>query len=42
MGDAEFWSLQPAMLAVDSGAVRVRRMLAELIRRERAEEQPAP
>ena len=42
MGDAEFWSLQPAMLTVDSGAVRVRRVLAELIRRERAEQQPAP
>lgn len=35
MGDAEFWSLKPALLAVDAGAVMARRHLAGLIALER-------
>jgi nitrite reductase/ring-hydroxylating ferredoxin subunit len=31
MGDAEFWSLRPAILSVDTGSVRVRRRLAKMI-----------
>ena len=34
MGDAEFWSLRPALLTIDKGPVLVRRTLAQLIRRE--------
>ncbi len=34
MDGEDFWSLQPAILACDAGAVRARRMLQKLIRRE--------
>jgi phenylpropionate dioxygenase-like ring-hydroxylating dioxygenase large terminal subunit len=37
IGDAEFWSLKPVLLAGDAGSVRVRRKLQQLV----AEEQPA-
>lgn len=38
IGDADFWSLKPVMLAGDVGAVRVRRRLDALIAAERAEQ----
>mgnify|MGYP001601314563 CR=1 FL=1 len=34
MGDADFWSLKPVLLANDAGAVRVRRLLRQLIESE--------
>jgi hypothetical protein len=36
MGDAEFWSPQPILLASDSGAIRARKVLATLIEAESA------
>ena len=36
MGDADFWSLGPALLPVDAGAVRARRIVERLLREERA------
>lgn len=36
MGDADFWSLRPAILPSDAGAVHVRRHLANMIRTEAA------
>lgn len=36
MGDADFWSLQPALLPVDAGALRARRIVERLLRDERA------
>jgi len=38
MAAADFWSLQPVLLNIDSAAVRVRRMLARLIDTERTSE----
>ena len=35
MNGAEFWSLQPVLLAGDAAAVKVRRVLAKLIEAER-------
>ena len=35
MGGADFWSLNPMLLSIDSAAVRVRRKLARLIEGER-------
>lgn len=37
MGSNEFWSLRPALLRSDEGAVRVRRKLEEMIRLEQVE-----
>lgn len=34
VGDQEFWDLNPILLRIDEGAVRVRRKLAEMIRAE--------
>jgi len=34
MGGAEFWSLNPVLLSIDSGAVKVRRLLSKMIDRE--------
>ncbi|MGE3778066.1 MAG: Rieske 2Fe-2S domain-containing protein [Pirellulaceae bacterium] len=34
MGDADFWSLKPVLLANDAGAIRVRRLLRQLIEAE--------
>lgn len=36
MGDAEFWSLNPVLLAGDAGGVRARRVLARLVADEAA------
>jgi vanillate O-demethylase monooxygenase subunit len=36
MGDAEFWSLKPVLLAGDAAAVRARRKLAALMEAEGA------
>ena len=36
MGNAEFWSLRPALLAIDNGAVRARRKLDKIIEAEQA------
>jgi phenylpropionate dioxygenase-like ring-hydroxylating dioxygenase large terminal subunit len=36
MGTAEFWSLNPVLLNVDAGAVKVRRLLAKMIEAERS------
>ena len=36
MGDAEFWSLKPVLLAGDAAAVRARRLLARMIEAETA------
>lgn len=36
MGDADFWSLKPLLLPIDSAAVRVRRRLGKLIDTEQA------
>lgn len=36
IGEAEFWSLKPVLLAGDPGAVRVRRKLQQLITQEQA------
>lgn len=41
MGDAEFWSLKPAILSVDAASVRVRRKLAKMILDERKEKATA-
>jgi len=44
MGEADLWSLQPALLAVDAGAVMARRFLGKLIAAERegvAQPEPA-
>ncbi|WCM25016.1 aromatic ring-hydroxylating dioxygenase subunit alpha [Sphingomonas sp. QA11] len=37
MGDRDFWSLRPALLRTDEGAVKVRRRMDELIAREASE-----
>jgi hypothetical protein len=34
IGDQDFWSLRPVLLAPDAGAVRARRKLAALIEAE--------
>ena len=34
IGDADFWSLSPALFSVDSGAVQVRRALDRMIQEE--------
>jgi vanillate O-demethylase monooxygenase subunit len=34
MGDADFWSLKPVLLAGDGGAIRARRVLDKLIEQE--------
>jgi vanillate O-demethylase monooxygenase subunit len=36
MGEADFWSLKPALLRIDEGAVAVRRRLEALIAAENA------
>ena len=38
MGDADFWSLKPLLLPIDSAAVRVRRRLAKLLEAEQSGE----
>lgn len=40
MGDHDLFELNPAILTTDSGAVRARRILAHLIRRENGEAEP--
>lgn len=41
MGDADFWSLKPVLLAGDAGAVRARRLLDKMIAAEQASAAPA-
>jgi vanillate O-demethylase monooxygenase subunit len=41
MGDAEFWSLKPVLLAGDAGAIRARRVLDKLIATEQSSGQNA-
>jgi vanillate O-demethylase monooxygenase subunit len=41
MGTSDLWSLKPAMLSIDEGAVRVRRKLESLIAQEQAASRPA-
>jgi phenylpropionate dioxygenase-like ring-hydroxylating dioxygenase large terminal subunit len=36
IGSAEFWSLNPVLLNIDSGAVKVRRLLSQMIDKEQA------
>ncbi len=36
IGNADFWDLQPALLPIDAGAVRVRRRMDELLAAENA------
>ncbi|KWF32690.1 hypothetical protein WL86_29435 [Burkholderia diffusa] len=36
IGDSDFWSLKPVLLASDAAAVRARRTLDEMINRERS------
>lgn len=36
IGDADFWDLQPVLLSIDTGAVRVRRRMDELLAAEHA------
>jgi hypothetical protein len=36
IGDADFWSLKPALLRIDEGAVKVRRRMDALIAAEKA------
>jgi vanillate O-demethylase monooxygenase subunit len=36
LGDSDFWSLQPALLSLDAGAIRARRVMERLIAEERA------
>jgi vanillate O-demethylase monooxygenase subunit len=36
IGDSDFWSLKPVLLAGDAGAVRARRVLDRLIAQEQA------
>jgi vanillate O-demethylase monooxygenase subunit len=36
IGDSDFWSLKPVLLAGDAGAVRARRVLDKLIAQEQA------
>jgi vanillate O-demethylase monooxygenase subunit len=35
IGDSDFWSLRPVLLAGDAGAIRARRVLDRLIAEER-------
>jgi phenylpropionate dioxygenase-like ring-hydroxylating dioxygenase large terminal subunit len=35
MGEADFWSLKPVLLSIDTGSVQVRRLLAKMIDAER-------
>lgn len=37
LGDSDFWSLKPVLLSVDAGPIRMRRMLEQLVKKERAE-----
>jgi vanillate O-demethylase monooxygenase subunit len=41
MGDAEFWSLKPVLLAGDAAAVRARRLLDNMVKAEQQSEQAA-
>jgi vanillate O-demethylase monooxygenase subunit len=41
MGDADFWSLKPVLLAGDAGAIRARRVLDKRIAAEQALQQAA-
>jgi vanillate O-demethylase monooxygenase subunit len=38
MGDREFWSMKPALLQADVGAVELRRTLDRMIAAEQAEQ----
>lgn len=38
LGDADFWSAQPALLPIDQGAIRARRIMERLIASERERE----
>jgi phenylpropionate dioxygenase-like ring-hydroxylating dioxygenase large terminal subunit len=40
MGDADFWELEPQLMRIDEGSVRVRRKLARLIEAEAAANPP--
>ncbi|HKT72573.1 MAG TPA: aromatic ring-hydroxylating dioxygenase subunit alpha [Steroidobacteraceae bacterium] len=42
VGDEDFWDLNPILLRIDEGAVRVRRKLADMIRAESADDAPGP
>lgn len=42
MGDADFWSLKPVLLAGDAAAVRARRMLDAMVKAEQQSESTAP
>jgi vanillate O-demethylase monooxygenase subunit len=37
MGGQEFWSMQPALLPIDMGAIRARRVMERLIAKEAAQ-----
>lgn len=41
LGDNDFWAMQPALLPIDAGAIRARRVMERLIAAERSD-QPAP
>jgi vanillate O-demethylase monooxygenase subunit len=41
LGDNDFWAMQPALLPIDAGAIRARRVMERLIAAERGD-QPAP
>lgn len=36
LGDNDFWAMQPALLPIDAGAIRARRVMERLIAAERA------
>lgn len=42
MGNSDFWSLRPALLPVDAGALRARRIVERLLRDECAARAPVP
>src|SRR5690606_4165178 len=42
IGDADFWSLDPVLLTVDAGPVRMRRTLESMVREEQERQAASP